>query len=466
MPRDGGRLLPQPHEQGEPVTNVRPGPGRRGPSPGLRAQLPGLRGGIARLVPRPSAAKAARTDPAPGDPSPTNGSSVPAPKPAERRQVDRPPPDEAVRYGLRLAAGYAWRSVAVAIAVYLVFVALGRVSFVAVSVFVGLLITALLRPLTDLLARRLHRGVAVGIALLQAVVVVSGVVTFVATSAVGQFGRLIGQLASGIREIEALLSAPPLRLPAGELNRLAGQAVGWLTENRGELAVQAAGEARVVAELFTGLALAVFCSLFFLHSGERMWAWVLAQLPVRRPRWDAAARAGWTAFAGYTRGVVFVAVSNATLVGIALTLLKVPLALPLSLLVLLGAFIPLIGAPIALAFATLVALAGRGPLTALAVLVLIVVIGQIEGHVLQPMIMSRAVKLHPVVVAVSVASGTVLAGIIGAVVAVPMVAVAWATFAQLRVSNPDDEGPDPRAPAPREADPPPPDAPVTEPVVP
>jgi predicted PurR-regulated permease PerM len=380
--------------------------------------------------------------------------------------ADRVPPDEAVRYGLRVAAGYAWRTIAVAAAVYLVFVALGRVSFVAVAVFVGLLITALLRPLTDWLSRRLPRGPAVAIAMLQAVVVVSGVVTFVATSAVGQFGRLIGQFATGIREIDALLSGPPFRLPAGQLNRLTSQAVSWLAENRGEVAARAANEAGVVAELFTGLALAVFCSLFFLHSGERMWGWVVGQLPVRRGRWDAAARAGWTAFAGYTRGVVFVAVSNATLVGIALTLLKVPLALPLSLLVLMGAFIPLIGAPIALAFATLVALAGRGPLTALAVLVLIVVIGQIEGHVLQPMIMSRAVKLHPVVVAVSVACGTVLAGIIGAVVAVPMVAVAWATFAQLRISDPEAEAPDPQAPEPRAPDPPPPDAPVTEPVVP
>lgn len=438
------------------MTSVRPGPGRRGQSPGLRPRLPGLRGGVARLVPRPP----------PADAAPSNGNAAPAPEPAEQRSIDRPPPDEAVRYGLRLAAGYAWRSVAVAVAVYLVFVALGRVSFVAVSVFVGLLITALLRPLTDLLARRLPRGLAVVIALVQAIVVVSGVVTFVATSAVGQFGRLIGQFVTGIREIEALLSGPPLRLPAGELNRWTNLALGWLAENRGEVAAQAAGEARVVAELFTGLALAVFCSLFFLHSGERMWGWVLGQLPVRRRRWDAAARAGWMAFAGYTRGVVVVAVSNATLVGIALTLLKVPLSLPLSLLVLLGAFIPLIGAPIALAFATLVALAGRGPLTALAVLVLIVVIGQIEGHVLHPMIMSRAVKLHPVVVAVSVASGTVLAGIIGAVVAVPMVAVAWATFAQLRISDPDADGPDPRAPEPRKPDPPPPDAPVTEPVVP
>src|SRR6185437_14501063 len=244
--------------------------------------------------------------------------------------------------------------------------------------------------------------------------------------------------------------------------RWTSQGLAWLAENRGQVAAQVAGEASIVVELFAGLALAVFCAIFFLHSGERLWGWVLGQLPVRRARWDAAGRAGWTAFAGYNRGVVLVAVSNATLVGIALHLLKVPLALPLSLLVLFGAFIPLIGAPIAMWIATLVALAGRGPLTALAVLVLIVVIGQIEGHVLHPMIMSRAVKLHPVVVAVSVACGTVLAGIIGAVVAVPMVAVAWATFAQLRAMSAADEA-EPEAPDPREADPPPPGTPVTPP---
>ena len=400
------------------MTDVRPDPGRRGPRP----RVPGH-----------------------GGPVPAAGGSGHA-RPAPRPPVEPPPsPDEAVRYGLRVAAGYAWRSVAVAVAIYLVFVALGRLHFVAVSVFVGLLITALLRPLTDWLARWLPRGVAVGIALVQAVLVVGAVVTFVATSAVGQFGRLVGQFATGLRDLELLLSGPPLRLPAGELNRWTTQGLAWLSANRGQLAAQIAGEAGLVAELFAGLALAVFCSLFFLHSGEGLWGWVVGQLPVHRTRWDAAGRAGWTAFAGYTRGVVVVAVSNATLVGTALFLLQVPLALPLSLLVLLGAFVPLIGAPIALWIATLVALAGRGPLTALAVLVLIVVIGQIEGHVLQPMIMSRAVRLHPVVVAVSVAGGTVLAGVIGAVVAVPMVAVAWATFAQARSGDPVADAPDPSA---------------------
>ena len=142
----------------------------------------------------------------------------------------KPDPDEAVRYGLRVAAGYAWRSVAVAVAVYLVFVALGRLHFVAISVFVGLLITALLRPLTDLLARWMPRVAAVAIAVIQAIIVVGAVVTFVATSAVGQFGRLIGQFATGIREIERLLSGPPLGLPAGELRRLTDQAFAWLAD--------------------------------------------------------------------------------------------------------------------------------------------------------------------------------------------------------------------------------------------
>ena len=133
--------------------------------------------------------------------------------------------------------------------------------------------------------------------------------------------------------------------------------------------------------------------------------------------------------------MVIIAATNAALVCVALLLLRVPLALPLALLVFFAAFIPLIGSPIALAVATLVALAGRGPLIAVLVLVLIVVIGQIEGNLLHPMVMSRAVNLHPLAVALSVASGTVLAGVIGAVVAVPLVAVAWTIWTALKADQ-------------------------------
>ncbi|MGO4423803.1 AI-2E family transporter, partial [Streptomyces sp. MCAF7] len=161
-----------------------------------------------------------------------------------------------------------------------------------------------------------------------------------------------------------------------------------------------------------------------------------AQLPeTARSPWDRGARAAWSTFAGYTRGIIIVAASNAAMVGIALFLLRVPLALPLTVLVFFATFIPLIGAPIALAVATVVALAGRGPVIAAAVLVLIVVIGQIEGHVLHPLVMSWAVQLHPVVVAISVIGGSLVAGVIGAIVAVPMVSVVWSVVRTLRTED-------------------------------
>ncbi|MFB7169182.1 AI-2E family transporter, partial [Streptomyces sp. NPDC056242] len=148
--------------------------------------------------------------------------------------------------------------------------------------------------------------------------------------------------------------------------------------------------------------------------------------------WGRAGRTAWRTFAGYTRGIIIVAASNAVLVGIALFALRVPLALPLMLLEFFAAFIPLVGSPIALAVATVVALATRGPVIALVVLALIVVVGQIEGHVLHPLVLGWAVRLHPVVVALSVIAGSILAGVIGAVVSVPMVSVAWSVLSELR----------------------------------
>ena len=139
----------------------------------------------------------------------------------------------------------------------------------------------------------------------------------------------------------------------------------------------------------------MFCSVFFLSSGSRIWTWLLGQAGGTGRRVDGAARAGWATFAGYTRGIVIIAATNAVLVFVALLILRVPLAFPLAVLTFFAAFIPLIGSPIALFVATLVALAARGPLIALLVLALIVVIGQIEGHLLHPLVMSRAVNLHP-----------------------------------------------------------------------
>ncbi|MDQ1537809.1 MAG: hypothetical protein QOE58_2202 [Actinomycetota bacterium] len=341
-------------------------------------------------------------------------------------------PEEAVRYGLRVAAAYAWRLILVAFAVYLVFVVLAKLTLVAVAVFVGLVIAALLRPLVDFLSRALPRGIAVAVALLLSFVALIGVFTFVADSVAGQSAKLSAQFLGGLSDIQRSLSGPPFHLRAVDLAQVGQEVRDWVTNNGGSLAGQALGGAGIAAELLTGLALAVFCSVFFLASGDHIWTWLVTQVGGDRRRWDGAARAGWATFAGYTRGIVIIAATNATLVCMALLILRVPLALPLALLTFFATFVPLIGSPLALGVATLVALAARGPVIAMLVLVLIVVIGQIEGHLLQPLVMSRAVNVHPLAVALSVASGTLLAGVIGAVVAVPLVAVTWTVSTELR----------------------------------
>ena len=358
-----------------------------------------------------------------------------------------PGPDDRVHFGLRVAAGYAWRLIVVAAAVYLVFAALSRLTFVAVAVFVGLVTTALLRPLVDLGARAVPRGVAVLAALLLTIAAFAGVVTFIANSVAVQSKSLTAQFADGLADIERSLAAGPLHLRAVDLTRLGEQVRQWVTHNGSSLAGHALGGAGVALELLTGLVLAVFCSIFFLSSGERIWAWMVSQTGGYGHRWDTAARAGWATFAGYTRGVVVIAGTNAVIVCLTLLILRVPLALPLALLVFFAAFVPLIGSPIALAVATLVALAARGPVIALLVLALIVVIGQLEGHVLHPLVMSRAVRLHPLVVALTVASGTVLAGVVGAVVAVPLVAVTWSMWKVVRREPGAEEGQGGEAPA-------------------
>jgi putative heme transporter len=187
--------------------------------------------------------------------------------------------------------------------------------------------------------------------------------------------------------------------------------------------------------------------VFFLARGRELWVWFLNQLPARtRETWQTAAGAGWYTFSGYTRGTVIIALVDGLLAFIVLLLLKVPLAAPLAVLVLIGAFIPLVGAPAAMIIAMVVALAANGPVSALLVGVGIALIGQFEGHILQPLVMGRQVSLHPVVIAVVVTGGTITAGILGAVISVPLVAVAWAVFTRLRRLDPpmdDAEAPDP-----------------------
>ncbi|MGW6541959.1 AI-2E family transporter [Streptomyces massasporeus] len=334
---------------------------------------------------------------------------------------------------LRTAAAYAWRLIAVGIVVRVAFSLLGQFHRVAVAVFLGLVITAVLRPAAGLLARFMPRPLAVATALIGGIVLVLGALALVGETVADQRTGLEKEFVSGIDRIERRLEEPPFRLPPDAFDDLQSRIGKLLSDHRSTLISTALSGASRLVEVLTVLALALFCAVFFTHSGEKQWQWLCDQLPERaRQRVAVGAEAAWRTFTGYTHGILLVAATNAVLVGIALFALGVPLAVPLALLEFMAAFIPLIGSPIALAVAAVVALASKGPLIALVVVALIVVIGQIEGHLLHPIVMSWAVRLHPVVVALAVVGGAVAAGVIGAVVAVPLVAVVWSVYQALQ----------------------------------
>ncbi|MFF0473666.1 AI-2E family transporter [Streptomyces sp. NPDC004284] len=337
---------------------------------------------------------------------------------------------------LRTAAAYAWRLLVVGFLVYNLFAVLGRFHEIGVAVFLGLVITALLRPVADVLAKALPRPAAVAVTLLGGIALVLGVLALVGEAVAGERATLVREFRDGVGRIEDWLERPPFRLSPEALSGVQEKIGDFLSSHRSALLSTALSGAGQLVAVLTALALALFSAVFFIHSGDRQWAWFQDQLPASvRDRVGIGGRAAWRTFTGYTHGIVLVAALNAVLVGIALWILGVPLAVPLALLEFLAAFVPLIGSPIALAVAAVVALASQGPLVAGIVIALIVVIGQIEGHLLHPLVMSWAVRLHPLVVAITVVAGSIAAGIVGAVVAVPLVSVVWSVHTALRAAR-------------------------------
>jgi len=340
---------------------------------------------------------------------------------------------------LRGAAGVSWRLLVVIAMVALVFYATSRVLLLFIAVFLAFVFTAVLRPVVDFLARWLPRGLATALGLLAGIAFFLGLLTYVAYSIANQWTDLAKQFSQGIDQIIDFLEngSLPFTITNEQIAEWISNGQKWVQDHAGDLASQAAAGAGSVVEVFTALALAIFCTVFFLARGREMWTWFLNQLPARvRDSWKTAGGAGWFTFSGYTRGTVIIAVTDGILAFILLTILRVPLSAPLAVLVMIGAFIPLIGAPLAMVVAMIVALAANGLLSAAIVGVGIALIGQFEGHILQPLVMGKQVALHPVVIALAVTGGTLTAGILGAVIAVPLVAVCWAIFARLRTMDP------------------------------
>ena len=260
--------------------------------------------------------------------------------------------------------------------------------------------------------------------MLAAALVLAAIVTAIAPSLGSQLGDLRTQAEDGVREATDQLAKPPFDVSEGELRDRVDQGLETLRENSGVLARGLGSGAVLLGEVLTGLIVAVLLCFFLLKDGEQMWAWVL-RLVRERSRSDAdeVGNRVYTALAGYVRGIAMVGFVDAVLIAIALVLIGVPLVVPLAVITFFAAFVPLIGAFVAGLLACLVALVSGGVVDALLVLGAIILVQQVEGHVLYPLLMSRAVHLHPAVIVVSLAAGGILAGIIGVFLAVPVAGV-------------------------------------------
>jgi predicted PurR-regulated permease PerM len=335
--------------------------------------------------------------------------------------------DSEVPFGLRICAAWAWRLLVLAATGYVGLWLVSRLSQVIIPLAIALLLSALLAPAVGFLRARLRvpPSLATAIVLIGGLIVVAGTLTLVISQFVDGAPAMAEKAAAGVAAIQRWLHEGPLELSSKQVDDALAAAGTWLEDNRQSLTSGALATATAGIEAVASALLILFVTFFFLRDGDRLWRFSTLMLPrrARRPVGDAG-RAAWLTLVAYVRATVLVALIDAAGIGLALVLLRVQFAFPLAALVFLASFIPIVGATVSGAVAVLVALVDEGPITALLVLGAVIVVQQVESHVLQPLIMGRAVSIHPLAVILAIATGIVAAGIIGALVAVPIVAVA------------------------------------------
>lgn len=346
---------------------------------------------------------------------------------------------------LRVSGALGWRLLVVVAAFYVIGQVVGYLAAIVVPVAIALLLAALLTPAVGWLQRhRVPRGAATALVVVGGLAVLGGVLTFVVLTFVKGVPDLANQLTTSVQATVGWLTTGPLHLSDMQLAGLQEQVLSTLSANQAAITVGALTTAATVGEVLTEILLVVFTLIFFLHGGLAIWLFLLGAVPAAvRTRVDVAGRRGLAALVSYVRATAAVAVVDAVAIGIGLGVLGVPLAVPLAALVFLGAFIPIIGAVITGGVAVLVALVAQGPVTALIVLAIIIGIMQLESHVLQPLLLGRAVKLHPLAVVLAIGTGLLVAGIAGALLAVPLLAVLNSGIRSL--TSPADEYTDPES---------------------
>jgi predicted PurR-regulated permease PerM len=335
---------------------------------------------------------------------------------------------------LRNAASWCWRLLLVAAVLYLAFKIADALRLFVIPLIAAILLCALLQPLTALLRRAGLPGLAATwCTLLLAIAVLGGIGTLMATRVQADYPTLTTELRRTLHEVQTYLSGPPFHLKGVRLNQLTGKLLSYLAKHKSVVTGAVLTGGRYAIEVLTGIILTFFITFFLLKDGRKIWTWMTSGLrPVGRRRARLAGDAAWRALVGYVRGTTLVGAIHAVFIGLALGLIGVPLAVPLTILVFLASYIPLVGILVVGALAILITLATKGLVAAVILLVVFLAENQLESHLLQPLVVGRIIRLHPLAIIVVLAVGGIVAGIPGAIVAVPTAAVIYYAWPYLR----------------------------------
>lgn len=347
--------------------------------------------------------------------------SVIIPEPPARQSES----DRQVPFALQTAAAWSWRLMIVGIVAAALYWMLAKISLIVISIMIAALLAGLMSPVVYFLRRnRIHAGIATAITELGLIAGVIGLLALVGQQLTAGFSSLSDQVVEGWNQIVAMLNNLPIDLGADKIDQYISQLVTTLQDNTSSILNGVASVGSTAADIGTGMIIVLFTLIFFLMEGERIWLFIVKLFPRNARRAvNGAGRRGWTSLVSYVRVQVFVAAVDAIGIGLSAFFLGVPLALPLGVLVFLGSFIPVVGALLTGVIAVLLALVANGLVNALIMLAMVLIVQQIESNILQPLVMGKAVALHPLAVVIVVVAGSMLYGIVGALFAVPVLAV-------------------------------------------
>ncbi|MFZ3454170.1 AI-2E family transporter [Arthrobacter sp. 7Tela_A1] len=350
---------------------------------------------------------------------------VAAPKAVQAAAVRSSRAGDDVPYALRVSASWAWRlGVVLLVSGGLVWI-LGHFSLLIIPLMVAALLAGLLAPISSWLRRnKVPSGLAVAVTIVSFLGLIVAALTLVGRQLALGFRDLWDELLNGFSQFQDWLESGPLQVTSTQIDELLNEATSALQNNSASILSGAVSVGSSAGHFAAGVLLTLFALVFFLLDGRRIWRFVAGLMP-RRARAAAygAGIRGWESMTNYVRVQLVVAFIDAVGIGAGAAIIGVPLALPLSVLVFLGSFIPLIGAVVTGSIAVLLALVANGWLNAVIMLGIVLLIQQVESHILQPLIMGRAVSLHPLAVILAVTGGTLVAGIAGALFAVPLMAI-------------------------------------------